>query len=654
MIDTTETRAARSVPDDSSAPVDTPAIEVLWPPEPNRSSPRSRLSHLTIAQLVTVIGAALTIMAAISLLASSVMVVWLGRSAADHEHWANAEQHLDGMQESATQQYLQAMLAIRQGEGSEQAIQMQTAQISANIDQLIATTADLDPNSPFLDFGKALYQANLSLAAAGNDAIDAVDAGDAAAQTMAVASLDDAFADWRTANEEYRSAMRAAQSAGLAAQARHSDTAVAILAATAVIGIAVLAITRRLGRRARSREASLQATVEEEKELLRAIVDHTPESIAWKDSHLQLMGCNPAMMERFTEAGVDPSIGVKVSDSVSTDEIRRLVEDHEAMEAKVLATGEPLKGKQMDYSTPSGHPETVIRSIIPLMHKDSTIGVVSTMSDITEIVGLERSLAAAGRLESIGQLAAGIAHEINTPVQFVSDNTSFLNASFPDLISAFDRVAELASQTDKEAVDSVVKELDFEFLTEEIPDAIAQSHEGLNMIANIIRAMKDFAHPGGDVGPADINRLVTSTVEVSRNEWKYNADLELDLDEELPQPECDEGQIKQVVLNIVVNAAHAIADSDADRGQIKITTESTDEAVVLTISDTGTGMTPEVRARIFERFYTTKEVGRGSGQGLAIAYDAVKSHGGTIEVESAPGAGTTFTITIPLTQPTTD
>jgi signal transduction histidine kinase len=160
--------------------------------------------------------------------------------------------------------------------------------------------------------------------------------------------------------------------------------------------------------------------------------------------------------------------------------------------------------------------------------------------------------------------------------------------------------------------------------------------------------MKDFAHPGGESGPADINRLIKSTVDVSRNEWKYDAEMQLELAEDLAQPHCDAGQLKQVFLNMIVNAAHAIADADRSPGTITVATTSDDDTVTIRIADNGAGMTDEVKSRVFERFFTTKEVGRGSGQGLAIAYDAVHAHGGTIGVDSTVGVGTTFTIQLPI------
>lgn len=259
----------------------------------------------------------------------------------------------------------------------------------------------------------------------------------------------------------------------------------------------------------------------------------------------------------------------------------------------------------------------------------------------------------AEKLESIGQLAAGIAHEINTPVQYVTDNSTFLESAFDDLLRAFDELEALARVTDTGRVDDVVREADITFLREEIPLALAQSHEGLARVSEIVRAMKDFSHPGSEVAAADLNHAIESTVTVSRNEWKYVAAVEVQLDPTLPAVRCHEGQIKQVVLNMVVNAAHAIGEAghDPSTGRIVVTTGWDGDRARISVSDNGCGMPPEVRARIFDPFFTTKEVGRGTGQGLSVAHRIVGAHAGRILVDSTQGVGTTFTLDLPVDGP---
>jgi PAS domain S-box-containing protein len=293
------------------------------------------------------------------------------------------------------------------------------------------------------------------------------------------------------------------------------------------------------------------------------------------------------------------------------------------------------------------------------------VGAVVTFRDLTEQRTLEAQLVQAQKLESIGQLAAGIAHEINTPAQYVGDNVEFLKQSFDELgellkkYRALQAAAE-AGDVSPELVSEVsaaAGAIDIEFLEEEIPRALAQSREGVDRVTKIVRAMKEFSHPGSEEKkPIDLNRAIQSTVTVARNEWKYVAELETDFDADLPPVPCLAGEFNQVVLNIVVNAAHALAEAhpenSAEKGKIRIQTRNEGEWAVIEISDNGTGIPEEIRSKIFDPFFTTKTVGKGSGQGLAIARSVVvDKHGGTIEVESALGEGTTFRIRLPLADP---
>ena len=196
-------------------------------------------------------------------------------------------------------------------------------------------------------------------------------------------------------------------------------------------------------------------------------------------------------------------------------------------------------------------------------------------------------------------------------------------------------------------------EADFDYLKEEIPRALNQSLEGVDRVAKIVRAMKEFSHPAREKTATDLNRAIQSTITVASNEWKYVAELDMDLDANLPAVHCSPAEFNQVVLNIVVNAAHAISDVVGDggkgKGKIRVKTRPDGEWAVIEISDTGAGMPPHVQQRIFEPFFTTKEVGKGTGQGLAIAHNViVDKHGGTIKVTSAPGKGTTFIIRLPI------
>lgn len=286
--------------------------------------------------------------------------------------------------------------------------------------------------------------------------------------------------------------------------------------------------------------------------------------------------------------------------------------------------------------------------------------------DITEQVKLEHDIAQSQKLESIGQLAAGIAHEINTPIQFVGDNTKFLNESFTDVLSVLSHYRALldAAKTNVctpaliEACVAANQKADLDYLLSEIPQAIVQSLDGIARVSTIVQAMKEFAHPGlNEKTEVNLNNAVMSTLTVASNEWKYVAEMLTHLDPSLPPVPCLVGEFNQVVLNIIVNAAHAIADvvrNSGAKGTITVSTERAGDSAEIRISDTGGGIPESIRSNIFDPFFTTKEVGKGTGQGLAIARSVVvDKHGGTITVESEPGRGTTFVIRLPLTPPST-
>jgi signal transduction histidine kinase len=262
---------------------------------------------------------------------------------------------------------------------------------------------------------------------------------------------------------------------------------------------------------------------------------------------------------------------------------------------------------------------------------------------------LEDNLRQAQKLEAIGQLAAGIAHEINTPTQYVGDNLRFLKESFGELDGLLANLVKVGGAP----ASKLLADADFDYLKEEIPRALNQSLEGVDRVAKIVRAMKEFSHPAREKTATDLNRAIQSTITVASNEWKYVAEVEMDLDGNLPAVHCSPAEFNQVVLNMVVNAAHAIGDVVGDgangKGKIRVRTRPDGEWAVVEISDSGCGMPPHIQQRIFDPFFTTKEVGKGTGQGLAIAHNViVDKHGGTIKVSSAPGKGTTFTIRLPI------
>jgi signal transduction histidine kinase len=280
-------------------------------------------------------------------------------------------------------------------------------------------------------------------------------------------------------------------------------------------------------------------------------------------------------------------------------------------------------------------------------------------------VAREQDLSQFERLEAIGQLAAGIAHEINTPMQYIGDNLRFLKDAIDELTPVLVAVAALGKVEDAgtdtaarlQEIAALAETADVNYLLEELPSAIQQSRDGVGHVTKIVLAMKEFSHPAAqEKKNIDVARAIDSTVTICRNEWKYVAKVELDVPTGLPSLCCHPGEFNQIILNVVVNAAHAIADKLGPKseaiGTITLRARATEENMVLEISDTGIGMSDEVKRRIFEPFFTTKEVGRGTGQGLTLVLRCVANHGGSIAVESKPGVGTTFRIELPLNDDT--
>ena len=299
---------------------------------------------------------------------------------------------------------------------------------------------------------------------------------------------------------------------------------------------------------------------------------------------------------------------------------------------------------------------------VDCIRKDTSGELLLAGRDVTQRTHLESRLLLAHKMESLGELASGIAHEINTPTQYVGDNTRFLRDSFDQLNHALVLFEQLFSDAKKGTISSTVlsraeeaiADADLDYLRREIPKAIEESMEGLERVAKIVRAMKTFSHPDRDDKElANLNQAIESTVTVSRNEWKYVAEVELDLDPSLPPVPCTVGAVNQVVLNLIINASQAIeatgANESTAKGLIRISTGKVNGAVEIRVSDTGGGIAEEIRPKVFQPFFTTKEVGEGTGQGLALAYNIiVEKHSGSIDFESEVGRGTTFVVCLPL------
>lgn len=295
--------------------------------------------------------------------------------------------------------------------------------------------------------------------------------------------------------------------------------------------------------------------------------------------------------------------------------------------------------------------------ISPIFNNEgSIVNFIAILEDVTEKIVAQNQKAISQKLESIGQLASGIAHEINTPMQFISDNNKFLCDSFKAVLGYLENLENLCAKDNLvlQRIKELKNEIDYEFIIEEIPEAIKQSKEGIDRVSKIVKAMKAFAHPGESVKSLnDINAAIKNTVVISKNEWKYYSNLELKLDEKIPPVNCEIDSINQVILNMIINAAHAneekVKKNGGSKEKIIIETSVKDGYLEILIEDTGIGIPRKNLDRIFDPFFTTKEVGKGTGQGLAIAYDIiVNKHGGNIFVDSEENIGTKFRIQLPI------
>jgi PAS domain S-box-containing protein len=274
-----------------------------------------------------------------------------------------------------------------------------------------------------------------------------------------------------------------------------------------------------------------------------------------------------------------------------------------------------------------------------------------------ERVVLELQLAQ--KLESVGRLAAGVAHEINTPIQYVGDSVQFLRSAFDDMNKLMDEWQQgLESLAGGDTLDALRADLarlkdkyDMSFVRTEVPRAFERTFDGVDRVSTIVKAMKEFAHPDSEEqNAADINHAIETTLLVASNEYKYVAKIHTEL-ATLPAVICNIGQLNQVFLNLIVNAAHAVQDAgkDAESGEIQISTAHTGDSVVIRVRDNGCGIPETNLAKLYDPFFTTKEVGRGTGQGLSIAHNiVVDKHGGDITVQSLVGVGTEFRISVPL------
>ena len=286
---------------------------------------------------------------------------------------------------------------------------------------------------------------------------------------------------------------------------------------------------------------------------------------------------------------------------------------------------------------------------------------ICIVRDVTREKVAEEHLSRGQKLEAIGQLAAGLAHEINTPMQYIGDNLHFAKEVLPDLLGLLDAFHSAIRDNMTTVIPAKVVELlaeraeaiDLTYLRETLPTVFSSALEGVAQVSKIVGAMKTLEHVGNQArAPTNLNALLENTVVVATNAWTDVAELSLQLAPTLPLVDCVAGEIAQVVLNLVVNAAQAIRDkvgTSGKKGALTIATSLQGQDVELRVSDDGVGIAEAIRERVFDPFFTTRPVGQGTGQGLAQVHAAVvKLHGGTVRFDSQQGRGTTFVVRLPV------
>jgi signal transduction histidine kinase len=433
-----------------------------------------------------------------------------------------------------------------------------------------------------------------------------------------------------------------------------------VLEAYASLAAAALDVATALddARRQAKVAEEMSATLAHERSLLSAIVSGLPHGVCWTSEDGRVAGCNHALARLLAadRAAILGSPWVELSTEGPV--VSRLSAWHEA----VIGRGESVINDELVVGSGDDRRIALV-SLVPLAPHPSGAApggrvtdqqLLSIWADVTEQRQLEQRITTSSRLESIGHLAAGIAHEINTPMQYIGDNGAFLGKAFGHVVPLVEQLCDLAVSPPvaQQRLDQMIEDSRFQVLRDRVPEAADQVADGVQAVSRIVAALKTFAYPGGEqLEPVDIIEVVHSTVDVSRNEWKSVAELDVEIEPGLPPVRAVQGLLNQVLLNLIVNAAHAVADeaarrSSTHRGRISIAARRADDHVELTVADNGGGIPPEIEARVYDPFFTTKEVGRGTGQGLSISRNIMARLGGSIDLLTSPD-GTTFTIRTP-------
>lgn len=413
-----------------------------------------------------------------------------------------------------------------------------------------------------------------------------------------------------------------------------------------------------------------------DREFLHCLLTSLPDHIYFKDRSSRFLLISRAKSLQHNLNDPREAIGKTDFDFFSADHASRAFAD----EQQILQTGQPLINVEESQTWHDGRRTWASTTKMPLHDSEgNVVGTFGISRDITTAKKLaedrrelELQLQLNSKLESIGRLAAGIAHEINTPTQYLTTNLRFLDEScavlssvfnahraFKDAIAASPLASDPAIATALATITQADSDADLPYLLGEIPVTLKQSLEGLDRVARIVRSLKDFSHPGSsNKVPVDLNKIAENAITVSRHEWKYVADVFTDFAPDLRPVPCIADQVGQVILNLVINAAHSIGDTlkprNRERGLITVRTRTTSTHAIIDVQDDGTGIPDDIRERIFEPFFTTKPVGKGTGQGLALVRTIVETnHRGFISLETKVGSGSIFILRFPY-EPTPD
>ena len=424
----------------------------------------------------------------------------------------------------------------------------------------------------------------------------------------------------------------------------------------------VVAVTEALALANERFQAERQ--LRESEDYLRSIVSYLADGLVAVDDQLRIVSFNPAA-ERIFDYTATEVIGRSVDLLLPPNENKS-----ENLLFHIVAVD---GGKEYDegQQTAEVFGQRKGGGIFPM---DLAVGVfdhtagrqlIGLVRDITSRTEDQRRLNQAQKMEAIGQLASGVAHEINTPMQYVASNISFIGQGLSELETVLVALMQLVDSV-KEEQDlppdlrkllNLARDTDLEFVHERLPEAVEDAMIGTDRVSEIVQALREAAHPGtGQKVDSNISTILHNAAIVSRNSWKYHAELLEDYDESCPMVAVFVGELSQAFINLIVNAADAVqeeieraAPESQAKGEIRLTSQLVDSFVEVRISDTGGGVSPEIRSKIFDYFFTTKAPGKGTGQGLAIAYDViVNKHGGELSFDSVPQRGSTFIVRLPI------